>query len=163
MASQDSQPFHWHYTEFDDRNFQIRGRTLFFIIIVFSIILLITFLFLYARWVCSIRPPPGSHAAATSAPHLALTPPPPPPRPQGLDPTTINSLPIILHRSSSTTTLDDADCCICLAIFQDGDKVKMLPVCHHCYHSECVDKWLTAQSNCPLCRASLLSDSDSPV
>ncbi|KAA8534046.1 hypothetical protein F0562_031563 [Nyssa sinensis] len=124
MASQDSQPFRWHYNEFDDRNFQVRGRTLFFIMVLFSIILLLTLLFLYARWVCRVRLSPGSRAA-TSAPHLPLTPPPPP---QGLDLATINCLPITLYRSSSTTTLDGAECCICLAIFQEGDKIIILGV-----------------------------------
>ncbi|XP_059666778.1 RING-H2 finger protein ATL66 [Cornus florida] len=154
MASQDSQPFHWRYTEFDDRNFQIRGRTLFFIVVLFSIVLLITILFLYARWVCRIRHLPS---AATSAPHRAHAPPA---QPQGLDPATINSLPMTLHRSPSMAGLrEEPECCICLGVFQDGDKVKVLPECQHCYHSECVDKWLTARPNCPLCRASLRAHS----
>nr|GLL28019.1 RING-H2 finger protein ATL66 [Ipomoea trifida]GMD02097.1 RING-H2 finger protein ATL66-like [Ipomoea batatas] len=88
---QSQHPFHWHYSEFDDSNFQIRGRTLFFIVVLFAIILLITFVVLYARW--------------------------------------------------------------------DGDKVKSLPQCRHCFHSECVDKWLRTQSSCPLCRTSLRFDS----
>ncbi|CAK9173526.1 unnamed protein product [Ilex paraguariensis] len=145
-SSQDSQPFHWH-SDFDDRNFQIRGRTVFFVIVLLSLIVLVTLLILYARWVCRFRPP--------FAADLHHAPPAPP---QGLDPATIHSLPIILHRSSATTTItsiNEVECCICLGIFQDGDKVKVLPECHHSYHSQCVDKWLRTQSNCPLCRASL--------
>ncbi|XP_052199811.1 RING-H2 finger protein ATL66-like [Diospyros lotus] len=145
MASQESQPYHWHYTEFDDRNFQISGRTFFSVVVLFSIIiLLITLLLIYARWVCSFRRLPTGAA------------PPPPPQPQGLDAATISGLPIKLHHSSATTTsIGEWECCICLGIFQDGEKVKVLPKCHHCYHSECVDKWLSSQSSCPLCRSSL--------
>ncbi|PIN03960.1 hypothetical protein CDL12_23509 [Handroanthus impetiginosus] len=148
-----SQQFRWHYAEFDDSNFQIHGRTLFFIVVLFSIIILVALLFIYARWVCRIGPPPAS----TSAPH-ARSPLPPPPR--GLDAATINSFPIVLHKNSPADGgAGEAECCICLGVFGDGEKVKVLPQCEHCFHSECVDKWLTTHSSCPLCRASLRVDS----
>lgn len=149
-----SQPFRWHYADFDDSNFQIRGRTLFFIIVLFSVILLVALLFLYARWVCRFDPPPPP--TPTSTVQLARAPLP---RPHGLDTATINSLPIVLHKGSASVAGSEAECCICLGIFGDGDKVKVLPQCRHCFHSECVDKWLTTQSSCPLCRASLRVDS----
>lgn len=155
--SSPSEPFRWHYAEFDDSNFQIRGRTLFFILVLFSIILLVTLLFLYARWVCRyrLRPP------QPSASHLVHVPPPPPQPQQGLDSTAINNLPIVSYMGSGSSSGNfvDPECYICLGIFQDGDEVKVLPRCHHCFHSDCVDKWLTTQSSCPLCRASLRVDS----
>ncbi|XP_057788769.1 RING-H2 finger protein ATL66 [Salvia miltiorrhiza] len=140
--------FKWHYAEFDDSNFQIRGRTLFFIVVLFSVILLVALLFLYARWVCRFSPPPPPQPR-TAAPHAALS------RRQGLDAASISSIPIVLHRES----MSDGECCICLGIFGDDDKVKVLPRCRHCFHSECVDRWLTTQSSCPLCRASIRVDS----
>ncbi|KAL8050164.1 hypothetical protein ABFX02_06G065800 [Erythranthe guttata] len=158
-----SQPFRWHYAEFDDSNFQIRGRTLFFILVLFSVIILVALLFLYARWVCRSGPPPPL-TTSTSAAHLAAHAPPS--RLRGLDPSAINSLPIVLHRINPAPGgggggdyFTEAECCICLGIFVDGEKVKVLPECNHCFHSECVDKWLTTQSNCPLCRSSLRVDS----
>ncbi|KAL3521237.1 hypothetical protein ACH5RR_019386 [Cinchona calisaya] len=146
MGNRDTQSFHWHYTvtDFDDGNFQIRGSTLLFILVVFCVIVVITFLYFIVRWVCRLISR-FRHA---------------PPSPQGLDPGAISKLPIILHRSSPAANVNEAgECAICLAIFQDGEKVKVLPNCHHFYHSECVDEWLRTQSSCPICRAALLVDS----
>ncbi|CDP13993.1 unnamed protein product [Coffea canephora] len=151
MSNQDSPTFHWHYSDFDDSNFQIRGRTLFFAVVLFCVILFITLIYLYARWVC--RLPPFS-----SRPRLLPDAPSGPPAPQGLDLNAISNLPIILHRASSANP-NEGECAICLGIFQDGEKVKVLPDCNHRYHSECIDEWLRTQSSCPLCRASLRVDS----
>ncbi|KAI4306473.1 hypothetical protein L6164_029747 [Bauhinia variegata] len=155
MSSQDSQAFNWHYNEIDDRNLQIKGRTLFFIIVLLSVILLVTLLFLYARWVCRYQYHLPTTLDISDARHA------PPATPQGLDPASIKKLPIILHQtpSDSNCALEDTECCICLGEFKDGDKLKVLPGCDHSFHSECVDKWLINHSSCPLCRASLKPDS----
>ncbi|KAI4306849.1 hypothetical protein L6164_030093 [Bauhinia variegata] len=149
MSSQDAQAFNWHYNEIADRDLQIRGRTFFFIIVLFSVILLVTLLFLYSRWICRYRG------------QLPTTSDFGPSPPQGLDPASIKKLPVILHQttSGSNCALEEIECCICLGEFKDGDKLKVLPGCDHSFHSECVDKWLVNQSSCPLCRASLKPDS----
>ncbi|CAA0834418.1 RING-H2 finger protein ATL66 [Striga hermonthica] len=154
-AASSSQPFRWHYAEFDDSNFQIRGRTLFFVVALFSVILLVALLFLYARWVCRfppLPPPPATPAHSSLTSHAPS---------KGLDAASISSLPIVLYRggSDSGSGAGSVECCICLGVFGDGEKVKVLPGCGHCFHSECVDRWLTAQSSCPLCRDSLRVDS----
>ncbi|KAK2982505.1 hypothetical protein RJ640_026348 [Escallonia rubra] len=139
MSSHGSQPLHWHfaYASLEDRNFQIHGQTLFFIVVVFSIVLLIAILILYAHWICSFRPLPASVASTL---HHA-----PPPQPHGLDVATINSLPTMLHPILGRDKVGEAECCICLGVFQVGEEVKVLPQCDHCYHSECVDKWLRVE------------------
>ncbi|KAG4923273.1 hypothetical protein AAZX31_18G025400 [Glycine max] len=160
MSSPDSRSFSWHYTELDDRDLEIRGRTLFFVIVLFSIILLVTVLFIYTRWVCRYQgrlPTTAFTAAAAHAPPLA--------QPQGMDPASIKKLPIILHHAPSDreeSAWDETECCICLGEFRDGEKVKVLPACDHYFHCDCVDKWLTHHSSCPLCRASLKVESSFP-
>ncbi|EEF34075.1 RING-H2 finger protein ATL66 [Ricinus communis] len=157
MSSQEySQPFHWHFsTEPHDNGFEIHGRTLFFVVVLFALVILVTLLFLYARWVCHYQHHHFPSSQANHAPHDLS------PCHQGLHPTVIKAMSITLHRSSSSSLgyYCTTECCICLGVFEDGDKVKVLPECSHCFHSECVDKWLTAQSSCPLCRASLHRDS----
>ncbi|CAK7325892.1 unnamed protein product [Dovyalis caffra] len=156
MASQDSQPFHWHYAEPDENDLQIRGSAFFFVIIVCSIFILITLLSIYARWVC-LENRQHHLPSRRHVPHAPRLPP------RGLDSTTIKALPITLHKSnlgtSNNGTVVESECCICLGVFEDGDKLKVLPQCQHCFHCECVDKWLVTQSSCPLCRTSLGADS----
>lgn len=160
MSSQDShRSLNWHYTELDDKDLQIRGRTLFFIILIFSIILLVTVLFLYTRWVCRYHgqlPITFSSTAAQSS-HA--------PPPQGLDPDFIKRLPIILHQvpgDPNGGAWEESECCICLGEFGDGEKLKVLPGCEHCFHCACVDEWLAHHSSCPLCRSSLKVESSFP-
>ncbi|KAK6927106.1 Zinc finger, RING-type [Dillenia turbinata] len=75
----------------------------------------------------------------------------------GVDTATIDSLPKFSYNSSSEDhcTSRNVECSICLGEFQDKELVKVMPMCYHGYHSECLDKWLRFQSTCPLCRASL--------
>ncbi|KAK8661914.1 hypothetical protein V6N13_091502 [Hibiscus sabdariffa] len=53
------------------------------------------------------------------------------------------------------------DCPICLGEFMDGEKVRVLPKCHHGFHVRCIDTWLMSRSSCPTCRRSLLDQTTS--
>jgi hypothetical protein len=42
---------------------------------------------------------------------------------------------------------------VCLSEFKEGEEIRALPECLHLFHVTCIDAWLNAHSNCPLCRA----------
>ncbi|TKY56886.1 RING-H2 finger protein ATL66 [Spatholobus suberectus] len=163
-ANRDSEVFNWHYdTELDGQTLEIRGRKLFFIIVLFSIIFLFVALFVFARRICR------QHGVLLPSVQPRHAPPPPPQQEeqqqqQGLDADAIKRLPIILHQAppGPNRAAAETECCICLGAFVDGEKLKVLPGCDHSFHCECVDKWLANHSNCPLCRASLKLDSSFP-
>ncbi len=44
-------------------------------------------------------------------------------------------------------------CNICLDDFQETDNIMILKKCCHYYHADCIEKWLTQNSNkCPVCK-----------
>ncbi|XVF46226.1 hypothetical protein PTKIN_Ptkin03bG0010400 [Pterospermum kingtungense] len=151
-----SRIFQWDFTILNHTSFHSHSRPFFLLLIFLSIAILIIALFLYVHWVC------GQNLLSTAAVEINATVAAAPPR---LDPDIINSLPIILHRSRVVTNTDEGikhgdcieetECCICLGAFEDEEKLKVLPQCNHAYHSDCIDNWLSSQSSCPLCRASL--------
>ncbi|XP_078429666.1 putative E3 ubiquitin-protein ligase ATL44 [Wolffia australiana] len=44
----------------------------------------------------------------------------------------------------------EGDCAVCLAEFEDGEVIRRLG-CGHCYHGECVGRWLRHRARCPKC------------
>ncbi|KAL9684334.1 hypothetical protein QQ045_021770 [Rhodiola kirilowii] len=58
------------------------------------------------------------------------------------------------NKSSAGST----DCSVCLAEFEEGDTLKLLPMCNHAFHIHCIDTWLRSHTNCPLCRANIVLD-----
>ena len=47
----------------------------------------------------------------------------------------------------------EGTCSVCLSELVDGEKVRVLTACMHCFHARCVEKWLRENATCPLCRA----------
>ncbi|GLJ31977.1 hypothetical protein SUGI_0643670 [Cryptomeria japonica] len=56
---------------------------------------------------------------------------------------------------NAKTKATKLSCPICLEDFSDGQRFKILPICHHYFHSLCIDKWLALNKNCPCCRLSV--------
>ncbi|KAL6870595.1 hypothetical protein ACP4OV_014443 [Aristida adscensionis] len=71
----------------------------------------------------------------------------------GLKRRELRRIPVAVYESRSGAP--GAECAICLGELADGEKVRVLPRCHHGFHVQCIDMWLAAHSSCPICRSSL--------
>lgn len=72
----------------------------------------------------------------------------------GLKKSALRQIPVTVFGSG--TNIPATDCPICLGDFEQGEKVRVLPMCHHGFHMKCIDTWLESHSSCPTCRHSLL-------
>ncbi|CAJ1943909.1 unnamed protein product [Sphenostylis stenocarpa] len=72
----------------------------------------------------------------------------------GLDQALIDALPVF-HYQDLLGSKEPFDCAVCLCEFSEDDKLRLLPMCTHAFHMNCLDTWLLSNSTCPLCRASL--------
>ncbi|KAH7514431.1 RING-H2 finger protein ATL29 [Ziziphus jujuba] len=78
----------------------------------------------------------------------------------GLDPLLIKSFPTFLYSSIKDFRREKygLECAICLVEFEDQSSLRLLTVCYHVFHQECIDLWLESHTTCPVCRRNL----DSP-
>ncbi|CAM8894106.1 unnamed protein product [Rhodiola kirilowii] len=53
--------------------------------------------------------------------------------------------------------VEGTECSVCLSVFEEGERLRLLPKCSHAFHLPCIDMWLKSHSNCPLCRANIIS------
>ncbi|XP_045787868.1 RING-H2 finger protein ATL16-like [Trifolium pratense] len=54
----------------------------------------------------------------------------------------------------------ESECCsVCLSQMCKGEKVRLLPLCNHRYHSDCIGVWLKNNTTCPLCRSKIIDHS----
>ncbi|EEH04513.1 RING finger domain-containing protein [Histoplasma capsulatum G186AR] len=72
----------------------------------------------------------------------------------------------LIAESADTTQkiliTENERCLICLSEYEAAEEVRQLTKCHHLYHRECIDEWLTTGRNsCPLCRGQGVSNSES--
>ncbi|KAE8730814.1 putative hydrolase [Hibiscus syriacus] len=135
--------------------FDLSSRILFaFLVSVSTIVFLVIAFHLYVRFVHRRRQARRRHQAFLGRIRsLGLNTSGESP----LDPAVINSLPIfqfkqttglgeIYHNGKST------ECSVCLTMLEEEDMARVLPNCRHIFHAECIDKWLSLHSTCPLCR-----------
>lgn len=74
---------------------------------------------------------------------------------RGATSTTISSLPSIkLDDPERQLPEDKRQCNICLEDFCPGDDRTSLP-CLHGYHSGCINRWLSSNGSCPVCKTSV--------
>ncbi|XWS74367.1 hypothetical protein CRYUN_Cryun02cG0209100 [Craigia yunnanensis] len=75
---------------------------------------------------------------------------------KGLDSSVVSSIPSFVYKMEEYK--HGLECVICLSPFEDNDVGRNLPKCGHGFHVDCIDMWLQSHSNCPICRAHVLSD-----
>jgi len=46
-------------------------------------------------------------------------------------------------------------CSVCLNQICKREKVRILPLCNHRYHADCIGVWLKNNTTCPLCRSKI--------
>uniref|UniRef100_A0ACD5YSF5 Uncharacterized protein n=2 Tax=Avena sativa TaxID=4498 RepID=A0ACD5YSF5_AVESA len=99
---------------------------------------------LVARCACSRR---WASAAEPSSPPGAN---------KGVKKEVLRALPTVTYVVSEAGAEAD-ECAICLAEFEDGQNMRVLPQCGHAFHAPCVDAWLRSHSSCPSCRRVLVA------
>ncbi|XP_061991451.1 RING-H2 finger protein ATL46-like [Rosa rugosa] len=72
----------------------------------------------------------------------------------GLDQAFIDALPVFLYKELKGLN-EPFDCPVCLCEFTEKDQLRLLPLCSHAFHIDCIDTWLLSNSTCPLCRGTL--------
>ncbi|CAN6382160.1 unnamed protein product [Urochloa humidicola] len=59
----------------------------------------------------------------------------------------------VVFRYGKEEQWKEPTCAVCLADFDDGEAVRVLPECLHYFHAECIGTWLQGSTSCPMCRA----------
>lgn len=75
----------------------------------------------------------------------------------GLDQAFIDALPVFMYKEIVGSTKEPFDCAVCLCEFAEKDQLRLLPMCSHAFHINCIDTWLLSNSTCPLCRDTLFN------
>ncbi|KAJ1256673.1 hypothetical protein BS78_K334500 [Paspalum vaginatum] len=103
------------------------------------------------------RAPPQSAAGgdADDGRGVALAPRQQPPAPAAVAVEMVWSMGPLVCTYRRADGWAEAACAVCLAELDDGVGVRVLPVCMHYFHADCVGEWLRAHDTCPLCRAPL--------
>ncbi|CAH9128233.1 unnamed protein product [Cuscuta epithymum] len=80
----------------------------------------------------------------------------------GLQPSIINTITILKYKLGDGL-IEGTDCSVCLSEFREDETLRLLPKCNHAFHIRCIDTWLRSHTNCPLCRAAVVSTAVTPA
>uniref|UniRef100_A0A5B7B0J3 RING-type domain-containing protein n=1 Tax=Davidia involucrata TaxID=16924 RepID=A0A5B7B0J3_DAVIN len=73
----------------------------------------------------------------------------------GLEPVVVAAIPTVKFNREAFSSMEDAQCTICLGEYQEKEVLRIMPQCGHSFHLSCIDVWLRKQSTCPVCRLPL--------
>ncbi|KAF9604040.1 hypothetical protein IFM89_001400 [Coptis chinensis] len=123
------------------------------IVILFTVVLLIICLHIYARWyLARTRRRQVLNRRRNRAHIIFTTPSTTTTISQGLDASLLKYLPTFIYTSNSHEH-DALECAVCLSEFEENEKGRLLPKCNHSFHIGCIDMWFHSHSTCPLCRS----------
>ncbi|PWA35671.1 Zinc finger, RING/FYVE/PHD-type [Artemisia annua] len=77
---------------------------------------------------------------------------------RGLARSVINSFQVFTYSDVKNIKIgkDALECAICISEFADDEQFRLLPKCHHVFHTDCIDAWLASHTTCPVCRSDLI-------
>ncbi|KAL5558912.1 hypothetical protein UlMin_035123 [Ulmus minor] len=75
----------------------------------------------------------------------------------GLQQSIINSIAVCKYKRGEGL-IEGTECSVCLNEFREEETLRLLPKCSHAFHIPCIDTWLRSHTNCPLCRAHIVSE-----
>ncbi|XP_047306613.1 RING-H2 finger protein ATL32-like [Impatiens glandulifera] len=75
----------------------------------------------------------------------------------GINGVEIEGFPMFLYSDVKGIQTGDDDlltmeCNICLNEFEDDEMLRLLPICGHMFHPDCINTWLASHVTCPVCR-----------
>ncbi|MCL7043044.1 hypothetical protein MKW94_001502 [Papaver nudicaule] len=78
----------------------------------------------------------------------------------GLSHRDIQKLQAFYYQSGVGDSNSGEDCAVCLEVFKQGERSRILPQCKHVFHANCIDSWLIRVPACPVCRGIVDPNSD---
>ncbi|KAL6965294.1 RING-type E3 ubiquitin transferase [Sarracenia purpurea var. burkii] len=80
----------------------------------------------------------------------------------GLQPSIFDSITVFRYKRGDGL-VESMECSVCLNEFQEDETLRLLPKCNHAFHLPCIDTWLRSHTNCPMCRADIISTCPAPA
>ncbi|KAD6796200.1 hypothetical protein R6Q59_019966 [Mikania micrantha] len=76
----------------------------------------------------------------------------------GLDPGVLEMFPTFAYSNVKGLKIGKGalECAVCLNEFEDEETIRLIPLCDHVFHAECIDTWLENHVTCPVCRSNLV-------
>ena len=63
----------------------------------------------------------------------------------------VSFIPVFTVKENNKSKEGNNKCAICISDFEVGEKKSTLP-CMHCFHYNCIQKWIKRQNYCPICK-----------
>ncbi|KAF7843002.1 RING-H2 finger protein ATL54-like [Senna tora] len=78
-------------------------------------------------------------------------------RTPGLQQSIISAITVCKYKTGEGL-IEGTECSVCLSEFEEDESLRLLPKCNHAFHLPCIDTWLRSHTNCPNCRAPIVSN-----